>query len=83
MAHRKSGSGVNGRDSIAKRLGVKAFDGETVKAGSIIVRQRGTRIKAGRNVKRGRDDTMFALVAGKVKFEKDGRQVTVLADATA
>lgn len=83
MAHRKAGSGVNGRDSIAKRLGVKAFDGETVKAGSIIVRQRGTRIAAGRNVKRGRDDTMFALVPGKVKFEKNGRIVTVVAEATA
>jgi large subunit ribosomal protein L27 len=83
MAHRKAGSGVNGRDSVAKRLGVKAYDGETVKAGSIIVRQRGTKVAAGRNVKRGRDDTMFSLVAGKVKFEKDGRRVTVLADATA
>ena len=83
MAHRKAGSGVNGRDSVAKRLGVKAYDGETVKAGSIIVRQRGTKVSAGRNVKRGRDDTMFSLVAGKVKFEKEGRRVTVLADATA
>jgi large subunit ribosomal protein L27 len=83
MAHRKAGSGVNGRDSNSKRLGVKAYDGEVVKTGSIIVRQRGTKVAAGRNVKRGRDDTMFALVAGRVKFEKEGRRVTVVAEATA
>ena len=82
MAHRKAGSGVNGRDSQAKRLGVKAYDGEIVKAGSIIVRQRGTPLVAGRNVKRGKDDTLFSLVAGSVKFEK-GRVNVVAAAATA
>ena len=62
------GSTRNGRDSQAKRLGVKIFDGETVKAGTIIVRQRGTHFHPGDNVGRGGDDTLFALVAGSVKF---------------
>ncbi len=64
------GSSKNGRDSISKRLGVKRFDGQTVSAGSIIVRQRGTKIHPGTNVGRGGDDTLFALVEGKVKFER-------------
>jgi len=62
------GSTKNGRDSESKRLGVKVYDGTAVTAGSIIVRQRGTRIHSGRNVGRGGDDTLFALAAGKVKF---------------
>ena len=62
------GSTRNGRDSQSKRLGVKEFDGTAVKAGAIIVRQRGTRIHAGENVGRGGDDTLFATSAGKVKF---------------
>ncbi len=74
MAHKKSGgSSVNGRDSHAKRLGVKIFDGQVVKAGNIIVRQRGTKIYPGVNVGRGKDDTLFALKDGKVKFERFGK----------
>jgi large subunit ribosomal protein L27 len=74
------GSTRNGRDSQAQRLGVKVFDGQTVLAGAIIVRQRGTRIHPGPNVGRGRDDTLFALAPGKVKFgSRHGRkQVEVL-----
>ncbi len=69
MAHKKAGSSTkNGRDSNAKRLGVKRFDGETVRPGTIIVRQRGTRIHPGENVGLGRDYTIFSLVDGKVKF---------------
>ena len=74
------GSSKNGRDSVSKRLGVKRFDGQTVTAGSIIVRQRGTKIHPGTNVGKGGDDTLFALVDGKVKFErkgKDKKQVSV------
>jgi len=77
------GSRVNGRNSPGQRLGVKAYDGETVKAGSIIIRQRGTTVQAGRNTKLGNDNTVFSLVPGKVKFEKEGRRVTVIADAAA
>ncbi|MCB9537837.1 MAG: 50S ribosomal protein L27 [Myxococcales bacterium] len=74
MAHKKGqGSTRNGRDSNAKRRGVKRFDGETVSAGSIIVRQCGTRIHAGANVGVGRDYTLFALKDGQVKFEPHGR----------
>lgn len=74
MAHKKAGgSSRNGRDSNSQRLGVKAFDGEWVHGGSIIVRQRGTPIQAGRNVGRGKDDSLFALVNGKVKFLDRGR----------
>lgn len=70
MAHKKGvGSSRNGRDSNAQRLGVKAFGGEFVTAGSIIVRQRGTRFHPGRNVRRGGDDTLFAIVDGVVTFE--------------
>jgi large subunit ribosomal protein L27 len=70
MAHKKGGgSSRNGRDSKSKRLGVKRFDGEQVSAGSILVRQRGTKIKLGNNVGLGRDYTIFATVDGYVKFE--------------
>ena len=71
MAHKKGvGSSRNGRDSESKRLGVKLFGGQAVKAGSIIVRQRGTRHNAGENVGIGKDHTLFALVDGKVEFKK-------------
>jgi len=70
MAHKKGqGSTRNGRDSNAQRLGVKKFGGEQVLAGNIIVRQRGTKFHPGRNVMKGGDDTLFALINGKVKFE--------------
>jgi large subunit ribosomal protein L27 len=70
-----SGSSKNGRDSAGRRLGPKAFDGQAVSAGSILVRQRGTRIHPGRNVGRGSDDTLYALVDGKVAFgENRGRR---------
>ncbi|MCX6584581.1 MAG: 50S ribosomal protein L27 [Candidatus Aminicenantes bacterium] len=69
MAHKKSGgSARNGRESQSKRLGVKIFGGQKINAGSIIVRQRGTRIKPGQNVGLGKDDTLFALATGVVKF---------------
>lgn len=76
------GSTRNGRDSEAKRLGVKAFDGEVLKAGAIIVRQRGTKFHPGINVGRGGDDTLFATAPGKVKFgfRKGRRLVDVVAD---
>jgi large subunit ribosomal protein L27 len=81
MAHKKGvGSSRNGRDSGPKYLGVKRYGGEEVAAGNIIVRQRGTRIHAGRNVLRGKDDTLFAIVDGVVRFEwaaKGRRQVSV------
>lgn len=73
----KSHQGVNGRDSNSQRLGVKRFGGQAVKAGEILVRQRGTKFAPGRNVKRGADDTLFTVVAGTVKFEKDGKIVSV------
>jgi len=73
MAHKKGGgSSNNGRDSNAKRLGVKKFGGEQVRAGGIIVRQRGTKIHPGQNVGRGNDDTLFALADGSVRFRKSG-----------
>jgi large subunit ribosomal protein L27 len=85
MAHKKSGgSGKNGRNSPGQRLGVKAFGSERVTTGSIIVRQRGTRILPGANVGRAKDDSLFALVDGTVKFEratKDKRRVTVVPTA--
>ncbi len=81
MAHKKGvGSSRNGRDSEGKRLGVKRFDGQSVKAGSIIVRQRGTKVFPGKNVGMGKDHTLFALVEGVVKFEnfgKDRKKVSV------
>jgi large subunit ribosomal protein L27 len=74
MAHKKGGgSSTNGRDSNAQRLGVKAFAGELIPGGSIIMRQRGTRIKPGVNVGRGSDDTLFAKVTGRVKFSDHGK----------
>jgi len=74
MAHKKGvGSSKNGRDSLSKRLGVKRFDGQMVTAGSILVRQRGTRFHPGRNVGLGGDDTLFSKIAGVVKFERKGR----------
>ena len=74
MAHKKGmGSTKNGRDSESKRLGVKLGDGQPCLAGNIIVRQRGTKIYPGLNVKKGGDDTLFALIDGRVKFERKGR----------
>ena len=84
MAHKKGqGSVRNGRESRSKRLGVKVYGGQSVLAGGIIVRQRGTKYHPGRNVARGRDDTLFALVEGVVKFDREGRRVNVLAAAPA
>ena len=83
MAHKKGlGSSRNGRDSQAKRLGVKIFDGQTVKAGMILVRQRGTRFRPGPGAGIGRDDTIFATQDGKVEFHSSGdrRTVTVNGD---
>jgi large subunit ribosomal protein L27 len=75
MAHKKGvGSTRNGRDSESKRLGVKMFGGQKVKAGNILVRQRGTKFHPGFNVGKGRDDTLFALIAGIVKFERRGKK---------
>jgi large subunit ribosomal protein L27 len=75
MAHKKGlGSSKNGRDSQSKRLGTKRFGGQLVTGGSILVRQRGTRIKAGLNVGRGKDDTLFAKVDGLVSFQHRGRR---------
>ncbi len=74
MAHKKGvGSSKNGRDSNAQFLGVKRYDGQLVTAGSIIVRQRGTRIHPGENVGKGSDDSLFALTEGVVKFERKGK----------
>jgi large subunit ribosomal protein L27 len=74
MAHKKGqGSTTNGRDSIGKRLGVKKFGGQVVKAGNILVRQRGTKIHAGNNVGVGNDYTLFAKIDGIIKFERKGR----------
>jgi len=77
MAHKKGGgSAKNNRDSNAQRLGVKRFGGESVSAGSILVRQRGTRFHPGQNVGKGRDDTLFAKIDGKVVFqERRGRKL--------
>ncbi len=84
FAHKKGvGSTKNGRDSESKRLGVKKADGQAVLAGNIIIRQRGTKIHPGKNVGRGSDDTLFALIDGRVKFEHIAgkrKQVSVLAD---
>ena len=83
MAHKKGGgSSRNGRDSNAQRLGVKAFAGESVKAGAILVRQRGTRFRPGVNVAIGSDDTLFAMAAGRVEFTtgKAGRVVSIQAE---
>ena len=84
MAHKKGmGSSKNGRDSNPKMLGVKRADGQFVTAGSILVKQRGTKIHPGKNVNKGKDDTLFALIDGKVKFErkgKDKKQVSILSN---
>lgn len=82
MAHKKGqGSVRNGRDSVSKRLGVKEFGGAVVTAGSIIIRQRGTKFEAGANVGTGRDWTLFALKDGKVFFDKGSKRVNVAAEA--
>jgi large subunit ribosomal protein L27 len=82
MAHKKGGgSSTNGRDSHGQRLGVKRFGGQLVTGGSILIRQRGTRYKPGRNVARAKDDSLFALITGYVKFEdkgQSGRFISVL-----
>jgi large subunit ribosomal protein L27 len=84
MAHKKGqGSSRNGRDSVAKRLGVKKFGGEAVLAGNILIRQNGTKWHPGRNVGLGRDYTLFALAAGNVYFDQDGRRVNVQPAETA
>lgn len=79
MAHKKgAGSTKNGRDSNAKRLGVKKFGGETVRAGNILIRQRGMKVKPGTNVGYGKDFTLFALMDGTIKFDsKDGNQTRI------
>lgn len=78
MAHKKGqGSVKNGRDSVSKRLGVKKFGSQTVIAGNIIIRQRGTKFKPGRGVGIGRDYTIFALIDGTVRFDREGRRVNV------
>jgi len=80
MAHKKGqGSVRNGRESNSQRLGIKIYGGESVLAGGILVRQRGTRYHPGRNVKRAKDDTLFALVDGVVEFDRQGRRVNVVA----
>jgi len=78
MAHKKGqGSVKNGRDSQSKRLGVKKYGSQAVIAGNIIIRQRGTKFRPGRNIGMGRDHTLFALVDGKVFFDQDGRRVNI------
>jgi large subunit ribosomal protein L27 len=82
MAHKKGqGTSKNGRDSKPKMLGVKKYDGEAVTAGSILIRQRGTRFHPGVNVGQGRDHTLFALKDGRVKWEAAKRKVNILAEA--
>lgn len=84
MAHKKGqGTSKNGRDSHSQRLGIKRFGGETVRAGTIILRQRGTKFHPGKNVGLGRDFTIFALVDGTVEFDKAHRKVAVVATAAA
>jgi large subunit ribosomal protein L27 len=79
MAHKKGqGTSSNGRDSRAQRLGIKTFGGESIRAGGIIIRQRGTKLHAGKNVGTGRDWTLFALKDGTVKFDKAHRSVSVV-----
>ncbi|MBM4155200.1 MAG: 50S ribosomal protein L27 [Lentisphaerae bacterium] len=82
MAHKKGqGTSRNGRDSNSHRLGVKRFSGQTVTAGSILVRQRGTKINAGSNVGMGRDFSLFAKIDGTVAFDREGRRVNIVAAA--
>ena len=84
MAHKKSGgSAKNGRDSVSKRLGVKRYGGQQVTAGTIIIRQRGTKVFPGLNVKRAGDDSLFALTDGTVSFDRGGKRVNVLTAAEA
>jgi large subunit ribosomal protein L27 len=84
MAHKKGqGSVRNGRESNSQRLGVKLYGGESVRAGGIIVRQRGTHFHPGRNVGRGKDDTLFALADGVVLFDRQGKRVNVVAEELA
>ncbi|HOX01306.1 MAG TPA: 50S ribosomal protein L27 [Candidatus Paceibacterota bacterium] len=84
MAHKKGqGSSRNGRDSNSQRLGVKHFGGELVSPGSILVRQRGTKFVAGRNVGTGRDWTLYAKVAGRVMFDKNSKRINVLPEEKA
>ena len=84
MAHKKGqGSVRNGRDSVSKRLGVKEFGGQVVTAGSILIRQRGSKFEAGKNVGTGRDWTLFALTDGKVQFDKKGRRINIIAEVAA
>ncbi len=79
MAHKKGqGTSTNGRESHSKRLGIKAFGGESVRAGAIIMRQRGSKLHAGKNVGTGRDWTLFALKDGTVKYDKPHRRVAVV-----
>lgn len=79
MAHKKGqGSVRNGRESNSQRLGVKLYDGQTVRTGGIIIRQRGTHFHPGRNVGRGKDDTLFALADGVVHFDRQGKRVNVV-----
>ena len=79
MAHKKGqGSTKNGRDSNSQRLGIKVYGGQSIRSGGIIVRQRGTRYHPGHNVGIGRDDTLFALVDGIVKFDRSGRRINVV-----
>ena len=82
MAHKKGqGSSKNGRDSNSQRLGIKVYGGQTIRAGGIIVRQRGTRFHPGRNVGQGRDHTLYALADGVVEFAIGGRRVNVIAES--
>lgn len=84
MAHKKSGGAAkNGRDSQSKRLGVKRYGGQRVTAGTIIVRQRGTKFAPGFNVKRGGDDTLFALADGTVLFDRKGKRVNIVVPTAA
>jgi large subunit ribosomal protein L27 len=84
MAHKKGqGSSRNGRESHSQRLGIKVYGGQDIRTGGIIVRQRGTRFLPGRNVGRGKDDTLFALADGVVMFDRQGKRVNVVAPAAA
>lgn len=81
MAHKKGqGSSRNGRESNSQRLGIKVYGGQSIRAGGIIVRQRGTRYHPGRNVGRGKDDTLFALADGVVTFDRQGRRISIVSE---
>ena len=82
MAHKKAGgSSRNGRDSAGRRLGVKKFGGESVRAGNILIRQVGNKWRAGKGVGQGKDYTLFALVDGHVAFDQEGRRINIVAEA--